>query len=60
MSFTILNKKLRKYDDRTLSDLLRSDLLDAADVEMDTEKCIEPVLIEWLVNYDYDTSVQYS
>jgi len=58
MSFTILNKHLRKYDDRTLSDLLRTGLLDAADVEIDIEKCIEPLLIKWLLNYDYDTSAQ--
>ncbi|CAF1598152.1 unnamed protein product, partial [Rotaria magnacalcarata] len=58
MSFTVLNKNLRKYDDRTLSDLLRTGLLDAADVEIDIEKCIEPELIQWLMNYDYDTSAQ--
>jgi len=58
MSFTILNKNSRKNDDRTLSDLLRTGLLDAADVEIDIEKCIEPLLVDWLINYDYDTSAQ--
>ncbi|CAF4515510.1 unnamed protein product [Rotaria sp. Silwood2] len=58
MSFTILNRNARKYDDRTLSDLLRAGLLDAADVEIDIEKCIEPLLNEWLMNYDYDTLAQ--
>ncbi|CAF4403940.1 unnamed protein product [Rotaria sp. Silwood2] len=58
MSYTILNRNARKYDDRTLSDLLRTGLLDAADVEIDIEKCIEPLLSEWLTNYDYDTSAQ--
>jgi hypothetical protein len=58
MSYTILNKNLRKYDDRTLSELLRKSLIEAADVEIDLEKCIDPLLLEWLVNYDYDTSAQ--
>ena len=58
MSYTILNRNARKYDDRALSDLLRTSLLDAADVEIDIEKCIEPLLTEWLINYDYDTSAQ--
>ncbi|CAF4128017.1 unnamed protein product, partial [Rotaria sp. Silwood1] len=57
-SFTVLNRNLRKYDDRTLSGLLRTGLLDAADVEIDIEKCIEPEIIEWLINYDCDTSAQ--
>ena len=46
MSYTILNRNSRKYDDRTLSDLLHTDLLDAADVEIDIEKQIEPLLSE--------------
>ena len=58
MSYTILNRNARKYDDRALSDLLRTGLLDAADVEIDIEKCIESLLTEWLINYDYDISAQ--
>ncbi|CAF4099173.1 unnamed protein product [Rotaria sp. Silwood2] len=59
MSFAVLNRNLRKYDDRTLSELLRSGLPDAADVEIDTEECacesefIRPVRAAYTAMIDF-------
>ena len=50
--------KRRKYDIEEVNELLEKNIELASHIHLDIEKCVHPVVLEWLRNYDDLTSGQ--
>lgn len=50
--------KRRRYEIEDVNELLERNIELASHIHVDPEKCVEPVILGWLRNYDHCTSGQ--
>ena len=50
--------KRRKYDIEDVNELLEKNIELASHIHVEADKCVHPVVLKWLQNYDHMTSGQ--